>query len=165
VADDQIVMDPNENDVSDGTVFKNPREKGKMTLATHGEQSPAYAVSENLHFKAELPEDMNGIATRAEPDESMDQPVESEPSGSEYENEDVDDDNEEEEEEIELEDDEPDTRLKRRKQGGKKQKKGLAAREQINDSVAAIMRVSDDALVPRPHVEGFKRKTGNDFER
>jgi hypothetical protein len=76
---------------------------------------------------------------------------ESDPSGSEYQSEE-----EEDEDDVDLEEDEPDTSIKAKK-GGKKQKKGLAAREQISAEVAVIIADLDEQ--PRPNVEGVKRKS------
>ena len=113
------------------------------------------------NFDADVIE--NGTVITLVDPEPMVQPDESEPSGSEYENDNGDEEEEEEEEYLDLEEDEPDTHLKRKQGGGKKQKKGLAARDEISASVAAIIRA--DALPPRPYVEGVKRKTGNESTR
>jgi hypothetical protein len=82
-------------------------------------------------------------------------PDEFEPSGSKYNNS-GDDEEDEEDNDIELVDNEPDTSMKL-KQGGKREKKGCAARELISSGVAAI--IADEQ--PCPNVEAVKRKAGS----
>ena len=66
---------------------------------------------------------------------------------------------------MELEQYKPDTAIKQKmggKEGGKKQKKGLIARDQISASVAAIICDNDES--PCPHVEVAKCKSGTGLE-
>jgi hypothetical protein len=87
-------------------------------------------------------------------------PEESEPSGSEYNGE----DDEPLEVVVDLEDGEPDTAIKR-KVGDKKQKKGLAAKDQISAEVAALITQADVEKQPlHPNVEAVKRKSGSGLE-
>ncbi|KAF8231591.1 hypothetical protein L208DRAFT_1378060 [Tricholoma matsutake] len=81
-------------------------------------------------------------------------PEESEPSGSEYSDDEEDEDDEDND--RELADDEPDTSVKP-KCGGKREKKGHAAREIISARVAAI--ITDEQ--PHPNVEAVKCKVGS----
>jgi hypothetical protein len=91
--------------------------------------------------------------------------AESEPSGSEYKQPEGDDDSATDpepptssEEGLELEDDAPDTRICL-KAGGKKQKKGIVARNQISAAVAAIndepSPFGDSAAVSKSHQIGY----------
>jgi hypothetical protein len=75
-------------------------------------------------------------------------------SESEYKEDKEPESEEETESEGELEDDEPDTRIKLKK-GGKKQKKGIIAQDQISAAVAAI---SDDSS---PLVKRAKGRVGS----
>ena len=80
--------------------------------------------------------------------------TESEESGSEHNGgSDVEPESESESDEVqheegpELEDEEPDTKIQLKT--GKKQKKGLVARDQISAAVAAINNESQDESIPR----------------
>ncbi|KAI0251373.1 hypothetical protein BJV78DRAFT_1282635 [Lactifluus subvellereus] len=153
----QAMMEKKANIDKVAAIEKAAKQKAKdMDREANDPVDPVTQARARKARKRPESEDEGPAKTPAKKRKTSDEIVESPPSGSEYEGEDQPDSEESQEEtqsEGELEDDEPDTRIKIKK-GGKKQKKGHIARDQISAAVAAL---SDDPSLS-PFV-GTKRAT------